>query len=318
MTFDPDQLLQNVNDILAPLEKQCISKFTKPHFPVVIIIGAPRSGHTLLSQLLAASGGFGYVSNFVARFWSAPYIGAQIELALGIRQLESMQRYSSEYGRTTGWIGPHEFGNFLRRFFTFTETHKVELDKLPKEDEFTRELAALESVYEKPLFLRNIIYGLNISLLSKTALELIFVVCRRSVLYQAQSILIARQTIHGDKEKWWSLRPKEYDYLKRLPYWQQIIGQIYYTYREIESGLAEIESSRRLDIHYSDLCANPRREVRRIIESVELVGGIDVDWDPERLPQAFESKDFQRINDVEFERLREACALFFPDNESSA
>ena len=312
MNVERDRLLQELNYFLAPLEEQLVSKFTKPQFPVIFVIGTPRSGHTLLSQLLAASGCFAYISNFVARFWMAPYIGTQIELALGIRQRERYQNFSSEYGKTTGWIEPHEFGYFLQRWLPFAETHKVEIEELSQEtvNKFAQEVAALEAVYDKPLFLRNIIYGLNINLLLKVFPKSMFVVCRRNILYQAQSILMARQTVTGDKQNWWSLRPKEYRNLIHLPYWEQIAGQIYYTYREIEMSLSNVEQRQWLNVHYSDLCKRPQEQVWKIVKALERLGK-RIDWKPDAIPEEFESTDIQRIGDEDFQKLHGAIKKYF-------
>ena len=316
MTADRDQTLQETNDILASLEEQQISRFKRPQFPVVFVIGTPRSGHTLLSQLLAASGGLAYISNFVARFWMAPYIGAKIELALGIRERERTQEYFSEYGKTTGWVGPHEFGNFLRRWLPFGETHKVDLEELPREtgEKFAREVAALEAIYGKPVFFRNIIYGLNMNLLIKVFPRAIFVVCRRNILHQAESILIARQRLTGDKQNWWSLRPKEYRNLVDLPCWEQIIGQIHCSYEEIGNGLSKLDRRQWLEIHYSDLCKQPREQLLRILKAVGRMGG-RVDCRLDVIPDKLESTDVQRISDDEFQNLREAAKRYFDGND---
>jgi len=315
VTADRDQMLQETNDILASLEEQQISRFKRPQFPVVFVIGTPRSGHTILSQLLAASGGLAYISNFVARFWMAPYIGAKIELALGIRDVEKEREYSSEYGHTVGWIQPHEFGNFLRRWLPFKETHKVDVEELQQDkgDRFAREVAALEAIYGKPVFFRNLIYGLNINLLIKVFPRAIFVVCRRNILHQAESILIARQRLTGDKQNWWSLRPKEYRNLVDLPFWEQIIGQIHYSHEEIGNGLSRLDRRQWLEIHYSDLCKQPRDQLLRILKAVERMGG-RVDCRLDVISDRLESTDVQRISDEEFQNLREAAKRYFDVN----
>lgn len=318
MTVAIDQLLHEINELLAPIESEQIAQFAEPQYPVVFLLGAPRCGHTLLSQLLGASKGFAYVSNFVARFWMAPYLGAKMELALGIREQELEQTYLSEHGRVAGWANPHEFGHFLRRWLPFDTTHNVGSQQLSKEtaNKFAKEVAALEHVYGKPVFLRNLIYGLNIDWLSKVFPQAIFVVCRRNPLYQAQSILIARQKVLDNKESWWSLRPKAYPSLVDLPYWEQIVGQIYYTYQEIDASLAKIDQSQWLDINYADVCKQPHKQVEKIVIAVERLGGT-VSWKPEVIPQSFESSDTQRLSNKEFQKLSCAIRKFFNlDNRS--
>ena len=139
----------------------------------------------------------------------------------------------------------------------------------------------------------------------------IFIVCHRNGLYQAQSILIARQKITGDKQNWWSLRPKEYRDLVRTPYWEQIAGQIYYTYKDIETSLAQVDRRQRVDIHYADLCTHPQTQVEKVVRAVEGLG-VRVDWQPDIIPTQFEFTDVQRLDDAEFQRLHQAVKRYFP------
>src|SRR2546422_969456 len=92
---DPQQeeQLRQLNQILAPLEQELTKNFNAPTQPIVFVVGVPRSGTTLLAQALAATGGFGYPDNFIARFWMAPFVGAKIEQALRIKETDAAASY---------------------------------------------------------------------------------------------------------------------------------------------------------------------------------------------------------------------------------
>lgn len=311
MNSEPELLLQEVNALLAPLEATETADLVRPQNPILFVVGAPRSGHTLLSQVLHSSGGFATPSNFVSRFWLAPYVAAMIERTLMTGQKEHLSNFQSSYGKTAGLSEPHEFGHFLRRWLPFRETHKAEIEKIPEEKaaEFAREAAALEQAYGRILFLRNIVYGLNIQLLRHVFPRALFVVCRRNTLYQAQSILLARQKLVGSSDTWWSLRPPQYQQLKALPYPEQIAGQILCTYQEIESGLAGADEGLWLDIHYNDLCRQPREQAERIAHMVSAQGGAAT-CDEQAIPDHFEIRDVQRVNHEELSRLNAALEQF--------
>ena len=204
--------LKRMNSLLSGFEEQLISKFNKPRLPTIFIVGVPRSGSTLLGQIMAQTGAFSCISNFVARFWMAPYLGMLIEQALDVQKRESQQAFHSSFGTTEGWAGPHEFGYFWSRWFEFDEVHKLSPKEVAKinRSELCKEIAALESIYKKPLFFKNLTCGLQITFLAELLEKSFFVLCRRHTLYNMQSLLLARQEIFGDKEYWWSLRPKEY------------------------------------------------------------------------------------------------------------
>jgi hypothetical protein len=307
-----EQRLFHINALLAPIEEKLIGSFKRPNLPVVFIVGVPRSGSTLLAQLLAQCGGLTYVSNFVARFWMAPYMGMLIEQALGLRQEGLHQQFTSRYGVTEDWMGPHEFGYFWSRWFRFGESHKLDEEALANIDQnnLGRELAALESVYEEPLLFKNLTCGMQIPFLANLLENAIFILCRRNLLYNMQSILMAREKVLGDKRHWFSLRPKEYPYLHSLSPYEQIAGQIYYALHEIETASMPLEPKRFIQVRYELMCSQPRTEVSKIIEAVERLGA-KMTWDPLAIPEKFESTNIQHVSNEEFRRIRDAAERIF-------
>lgn len=311
-----EQRLKDLNALLAPLEERLISRFDKPRLPLVFIVGAPRSGSTLIAQVLAQTDVFSYVSNFAARFWMVPYVGMLIEEALGIRKTQDVQSFVSRFGVTEGWTGPHEFGYFWSLWFHFGETHKLGSKELAEIDGDTlqKELAALESVYNKPLFFKNLTCGMQMSFLAELFEKSIFVLCRRHPIYNMQSLLLSRGKVLGDKQYWFSLRPKEYPELLSLSLYEQIAGQIYYTLKDIEASSSSLSPVRFLQVKYDDLCSQPRAEVSRVVEAVRQMG-VEMNWSPDMIPERFESTDSQRVPDEEFQKLCEAAKRYFESDE---
>jgi hypothetical protein len=73
-----ENILNLLNSNLENTEKDLISQFKEPQYPVVFIVGVARSGSTLLYQYFAQSSFFSYPSNIISRFYKAPYIGSLI------------------------------------------------------------------------------------------------------------------------------------------------------------------------------------------------------------------------------------------------
>ena len=73
-------------------------------------MGVPRSGTTLVSQLVSAHLDVGYINHLVAAFWRAPVTGIRLskKLIKGVRETS----FASEFGRTSHLWEPHEFGYF--------------------------------------------------------------------------------------------------------------------------------------------------------------------------------------------------------------
>ena len=79
---DLEQVLGQLNDALAPAGDALAAAHDVPRHPVILVVGCPRSGTTLLMQWLAAAGCFSVPTNLVSRFFRAPAIGALVERVL--------------------------------------------------------------------------------------------------------------------------------------------------------------------------------------------------------------------------------------------
>jgi len=310
-----EHVLADMNEALYPVELQLVKKFRKPSKPVIFILGLPRSGTTLLMQLMINAFQIGYISNLIARFWKAPYIGTLLARDIQRRQIPSPPLFISELGATYGYDGPHEFGFFWQRWFPYGETHQPSEKDLQNVDFelLLREIAAIESVFDAPLVFKNpIVFSLNMDVLAKVFPTALFIICQRNRLYIAQSLLLSRLKYHGRKDAWFSVKPKEFVQLKERPYPEQLAGQIYYTEKRIQESLAKISVDRYIIVNYTDMCKNPLHELERIQEFVgkkckHLVR-------TEFTPEPFRPMDIQRLEDEEFRQLKEALKLFY-DNE---
>lgn len=307
-----EDVLADFNDALRPVELKYISQFDQPRYPVLLIGGTQRSGTTLLMQLLIACFDVGYVSNLMARFWKVPYIGALLAQELRRKRRSRPPDFTSKLGTTYGYEGPHEFGYFWRYWFPYNETHQASQEDLASRDFalFRRELAAMESVFDAPLAFKNpIVFSLNIAALAEILPTALFLICRRDPLYVAQSTLLSRLEFHGRKDAWFSVKPREYVWLKERTYPEQLAGQAFYTEQRIKRSLADISPDRHLTINYQDLCADPQRELARIEALVSRAGG-DLARTDYR-PEPFRCTNVQRVDDGEFARLEAACDMFY-------
>ena len=221
--------LQLLNKYLASTELELIDNFDTPELPQIFIIGAPRAATTLMHQVLAKSSYFGYISNYIARYWEAPYFAALQGKMLDIYGKQIIQ-FESDFGRTNGWIEPHQFNYFWKKWLEYDENHQMSTENLITRNStlFLKELHALENFFAKPLVFKSLYTGLQVNLLKKVLPNSKFVVMNRDPLYQAQSIFLARKSFFNDINGWFSLKPKEYFELIKLNPYDQIAGQIFY------------------------------------------------------------------------------------------
>lgn len=274
---------QGVFRRLVPIENTLVAGFGAPMLPVVFILGVPRCGSTLLYQLLASTRAFYYPTNFLARFWMTPYLGMLLEANLGIGGASS---FESDHGMTQGLGAPSEFEYFW-------------VEWLRGEKYVLRgQLGAMESVHDKPLLFKQMHLTLHLPLLSVMLPTAVFIHCTRDPIYNLQSLLISREEF-GNREQWWSLKPREYDALKDLDPYAQVAGQHHYLLKTIKE-----EAPSALEIAYEDVCIDPRKEVGKVMD---LIG---TDFDDSSIPKNFKSTNIQKLNDDDFSLLSEAHKQF--------
>ena len=98
---------------LQSIESELLLEYSAPHNSLMVF-GLPRSGTTLLTQLLQSNSSVHALTNFEARFWFAPLVGARLW-----RETENEHlplSLTSHFGQTVETHGPHEFSNFWRRY----------------------------------------------------------------------------------------------------------------------------------------------------------------------------------------------------------
>jgi len=307
-----EQILSALNETLATLEQKLVAEFDAPQYPTIFVVGAPRSGTTILVQLLIHCFELGYINNIAARFWMAPYIGAWMVSEMQDFSCAPFAGFSSDLGATPEYEGPHEFGYFWRRWFHYDETHELSEEQIEAIDTkfLKRELAAVESVFDRPLLLKNIpALSLQMDLLATVLPQAVFIHCRRDPIYIAQSLLLSRLKYYGDKESWLSVKPNQFRWLKDRPYPEQIAGQIFYTLERIKNVLASLDSSRFLNIDYEALCEEPEAQLNRI---AHLVMGAGYRLLRRDVPVPdLSSTNKKLVDDEEFQRLKEGYRRFF-------
>ena len=318
-------LLSEINGILESAENIAIEKYRMPQYPVLLIIGCGRSGTTLMLQWLAKTGKFSYPSNLLSRFYAAPFIGAKIQHLLTnpvfnfrdeLIDLVSEPNYKSDLGKTRGSLAPNEFWYFWRRFFPYEEIQFLKDDQLAAVDSkrFVSELAALEAAFEKPLALKAMIINFNIPFVSSILDKALFIHVVREPLYNAQSLLEARENFFGTTKRWYSFKPIQYNSLKFLEPCAQVAGQVYFTNQNIDRGMQQIPKTKSLTIHYEDFCNDPAH-VFDAIKRKFNEQGVVADWDY-RGPSTFTNQNILRMENTTANKIMRAYQKFLSQGEN--
>lgn len=262
----PDIALYLRNTMLRPLDDLLARRSSGPDRPVIFIVGAPRSGTTLLYQLLARHLTVAYISNELARFWSAPLVGARW-LARRGAEMRPAASYRSEYGRDPEPFGPHEFSWFWHYWGDFREHDDLRGEALARTnwEAIARRLSGLANLKAAPLVIKSINFtNYQTAQLAEVLPSARFLHISRSPIHCAESILEVRRKRYGDRNRWWSVRPHDYADWQSRPAVEQVVHQI----RDIEASLdqarARLGDERFLGIQFEELLAHPARTLERI------------------------------------------------------
>ncbi|MCS4116158.1 sulfotransferase [Salinibacter ruber] len=277
-----EELLQELNSLLGDAERRVEETFESPRWPVVFILGPPRSGTTLLLQWLAQTGIFGYPTNLISRFYGAPYIGAKIQRLLTdpkfdfndeFQDLRQSIDFNSTLGKTQGLLAPNEFWYFWRQFIPNEEPRHLSTEEVEQVDRsgFASSLAALEAALEKPLAMKGLILQFNLDVLTDIIQNgFIFIKTERKPLYNIQSLLEARKKYYGTKEKWYSVKPKNYNSIKDLSPEEQVAGQVHFTSQSINNQFSNIDDKHKVHVEYESFCENPKLFYEMIVDKLKM------------------------------------------------
>jgi hypothetical protein len=306
--------LDFLNARLASVEADLEAPFDTPEKTLFFFVGAPRSGKTVASQVLSMTGAVGYVTNFVARFWEAPRLGILLHAALDDIDQAWQSDLESEFGVTAGWREPHEFGYFWNRWFDIGETgtHKLTEEELKRVDTtgMKRALASMEEALGKPMVFKNATWcDFQISFMAALFPRAIFIHTKRDPHFVCQSILQLRERHAGSREAWISLKPPQYGSLANKPWPEQIAGQVYYTVREIESALSQLDPGRVVVSDYLSFCKSPRTFVDTVFAAAKAFNG-ELLSPKQAVVSHLDSTDEIRISSEDFATIRTACQTY--------
>jgi len=250
---------------LKPVEKALLRRHQGKanQNPPIFIIGAPRTGSTILYQVMTNCWDIGYINNLECSLHEI--IMAASKFSKIIFKNKSHNSFTAIHGGTDGLNSPSECGAFWYRWFPINR-HFVDQGELTLEQQsdMRKVVGGLTAVKEKPLLFKNMNCGQRIRAFSKIFPDAIFLYCRRDPLFVAQSLLKVRQERYGDFNKWWSIMPKEYPKIHTLDPFEQVVAQIYFIEEQIKNDLMNLYSDRYMAVSYEKFCQNPTGQLEKV------------------------------------------------------
>lgn len=269
---EQESFLERFNEGLRPLEESLYTA-DGPQHPFLFIFGLPRSGTTLLSQLVAHCLDTGYINNLAARFWKAPVAGIKFAEAVLGSGPGSFKAFESHYGSTESLRDIHEFGYFWRHWLKKDSFEHIR-DARAIEEEIDwaglrKVLANMQRQFGKAMAFKNIFGSYHMEKLDEVLGRTLWIYIERDPLDTAVSILKARRKYFDDPDTWWSYVPPDYEKIIDKDYWHQVAGQVHYLKKFYYGEMERLEEEGNLlRLTYADVCSDPASALAAVREKL--------------------------------------------------
>ncbi len=267
--------------------------------PQILIVGSPRSGSTLLSQVLARSLQVSYFPNISALFPSAPiWISRK-----WLRDFDfAPQALSSFYGNTVGFRGINDGFHVWNRWLGHNRYRVDHQPSAAEESDLKAFFATWAATFSKPLLNKNNRNVDALELLARLLPNSYFVIVQRDPVMIVQSLLQARRFIQGSENEGWGLFADDARHDDAL---ESTCRQVACIHHRIQEQCANILPSRRLCLPYEQFCKAPSAAIDQV---AAMVPQLAMRTNAGSTLGSLRSRQSSSLNDSEVKRIEAVLA----------
>ncbi|MBT8202261.1 MAG: sulfotransferase [Acidimicrobiia bacterium] len=288
-----------VDRVMGLFERRRLQSAGDPELPIVLVVGLPRSGTTLLGQVLTAHLPVSFPSNLTELFPHAPITATH---RLG-RFARRRVRYETFYGNTASLGSPNDAFSIWNRWLGADRYHTPSQLDPATGAQMRRFFGAWELAMGRPFLNKNNRNTAAMGALAEHLPTARFVVIRRDPLFVAQSLVEARQVVQGDRRVGWGLGAEgvagDDDYIT------DVADQVKRVEQTLDEQLARLPAGVTRQVTYAALCADPAGLVRDVAGWLGVVPADTAGLEP------FAVADRPRLEPAEFDRLTEEIGRRF-------
>jgi len=235
----------------------------------VFIVGAPRSGSTILYQALSNALDVLYIDNLTSRFYFNLFVGFWISRRLyGNRPHGNFQSHHGDTKRFGGHA-PSECGIFWYQWLP-RNRHFVDHGEIPP-----RSIAKLRFAvcfpsrwFGRPVLFKNLNVSQRLRLISEAFPDARIIYLKRDLDRTVASILRARRAVGHPAKEIWSVRPRDYREIEALPEEEMCRAQVRMLEAQIETDVGLFCENNVFTVRYEDLSPD-------LIETLRVFIGVD-------------------------------------------
>ncbi|MGM0767022.1 MAG: sulfotransferase [Pseudomonadota bacterium] len=267
------KLIEISSNLLIPLNyiaRLVSKKRNKDKLVPIFIVGAARSGTTLLYQAMGTNRHLGYINGWMAAF---PKLAILMAILTKYMYRNRKVTFKSSYGKSPGLDLPQQGNEIWAQWFKY-DTSK---EKLVKKDEesFRAVVECIQSAIHLPLVIKWPGFSAHIRELRHAFPEACFVVVERGWYENAKSLYKGRLDLTGNPMKSITRLPPSYNYSGDDP-GQSIAEYLKSVDTELEWLKENSSENQTTCIAYEDFCKNPKSQLDRIINNYSVFTGLTI------------------------------------------
>ena len=289
---------------MAKIEPKLIDKKIELPFAPIFIIGVPRSGSTLIYQILTNCLNLCYFNNLMAYFPESPALISLLTSRIGGNTPPFS--FSSYYGTTNGWNAPSQGGYiWMKRWFPEDPCYMGSgVLKAGARREIHNTIAFIQTVFGVPFINKWPVNSVRIRAFAEVFPQAVFIRIRRNPVMNAQSILHGRREFWGNESVWLSAKPSNYGSIRSKPVIDQVCEQVFYVEKDMNVDSKAVGLHRFLNLDYEELCGSPADIIKTINDfyskaslGCKLTSRFDV-------PKEFECDTKRLVSQSEYDYIR--------------
>jgi len=251
-------LLSPIDRLMQRKELSLLVDTKEIHQPILLIVGPPRSGSTLLNLALSQALEVSWFPNVSQLFPRSPIVAAR----WFANQTKKQFRLSNYYGNTPGLALPNDGYSIWNRWYDYDRY--VPRMSASSVDSMRLFMAAWINSFEKPLLNKNNRNSLCIQQLSEVLPTAHFIVISRHHADNARSLVRSREFVQGSKHKPWGLLSHADHKDDELGYIEDICDQLFQIRAQMSAELSAVDPTKVTEVRYEDFCDDPLNVVSSI------------------------------------------------------
>lgn len=248
--------------LLSASESKKLKAATDEQLPVILVVGPPRSGTTLIYQVLGYSLDVTYPNNLGSLLPRSPITASR----MATKRRAEFQNF---YGQTARMSGPNDAFHIWNRWLG-SDRYTARTDLSDAEvEEMQRFFEAWTVAHEKPFLNKNNRNAECAGMLAEHLPSSYFVAVRRDPVCVARSLIKAREVVQGDKAVGWGLQCQEqHANADPLGYVHDVCDQVEKNEQSLTDQLSKIDPQRVIEITYESFCTDPNGCIRQIANRI--------------------------------------------------